>query len=266
MNVVATLVRHSFRRVRPFLIAVYVLLFFFQLFIILAARSMEKSGLFKVQGIMPEFIARWTNMAAMSFRGLVLFGYSHPAVLLFLMSLAIFIGSEPAGEIESKFVDLMMSRPVPRTAMIHRSLVVLLATILGAITCMVTGTWAGLRMLAPPGVEVPAPTMVLSLAANLALVTSAWGAITMGVAAFMKRRSTATAVCGIGAFCMFVLDYVGRFWSEVRVLSRISPFHYFNPFEMIGGLSLSLLDVGVLSGIILAGWITACVAYARRDL
>ncbi len=266
MKGVSVLVMHSFRRYRALLAAVYALLFVFQIFMNLAAGQMERNGLFKVPNIFPEFIAKWTNMVGMSFQGLVLFGYSHPVVLLFLMALAVSLGSEPAGEIEMKFIDLAMSRPLRRSAIIHRTGIVVVLTIVAGVCCMLAGTWTGLRFLAPEGVEKPAWRTVLSLAANLSLEAIAWGAITLAVASFAKRRAMATSVCGLTAFSMFVLDYVGKFWSAMKEVSRVSPFHYFSPFEMIGGRHLQTLDVAVLLSIIMAGWATASVVYSRRDL
>lgn len=266
MTAVGALVAHSLRRRRGFLIAALVTVVAFQFFMIAAARSLEESGGFsELRALMPDFLQRMTNMAAASFQGIVLFGYSHPAVLVCLIALAVTIGTEPAAEIESKFVDLVMARPVRRAAVVNRTLVVLIAATVGAVGCMVAATTIGLRLLAPslPG---PEPRVILSLAVNLALVVVAWGAIALMLAAFSKRRATAAAACGLLAFATFVLDYVGRFWQAVSGISRISPFHYFSPFEMIGGRPLSLVDVAVLLAIIGSGSVIAHVVYARRDL
>jgi len=65
---------------------------------------------------------------------------------------------------------------------------------------------------------------------------------------------------------MFVLDWVGRFWETMRPLSRLSPFHYYSPFNMIGGQALDRVDLIALGGIFVATSIVANVVYSRRDL
>ena len=177
MTGVVTLLRHSLRRWRVFLGSAALLLVAFQFFMILAARSLELSGRFRLlEAVMPAFMSQWSNMTAASFTGFVLFGYSHPLVQLFLVATAIGLGSEPAAEIDTKFVDLLMSRPLPRAAPINRTLTLLLLGAIGAMACMLAATWSGLRLLAPASARQPEPRVVISLAANLACLVLAWAA------------------------------------------------------------------------------------------
>ena len=267
MTGVVTLLRYSLRRWRVFLGSAALLLVAFQFFMILAARSLELSGRFRLlEAVMPAFMSQWSNMTAASFTGFVLFGYSHPLVQLFLVATAIGLGSEPAAEIDTKFVDLLMSRPLPRAAPINRTLTLLLLAAIGAMTCMLAATWSGLRLLAPASARQPEPRVVISLAANLACLVLAWGGITVALASVSRRRSTVAGACGLLAFTMFVLVYVGRFWDAVAPVARVSPFHYFDPFGLMGGLPLATSNVVTLLGIFVAGAVIANIAYARRDL
>jgi ABC-type transport system involved in multi-copper enzyme maturation permease subunit len=267
MTGVLTLVRHSLRRWRVFLAATALVLVVFQFFMILAARSLELSGRFQfLEAVMPAFMSEWTNMMAASFSGFVLFGYSHPLIQIFLIAMAIGLGSEPAAEIDTKFIDLMMSRPLPRATPINRTLVVLLLTTMAAMVCMLAATFSTLRLLAPASARQPEPRVVVSLAANLGCLVLAWGGITVALASVSRRRATVAGTCGLLAFAMFVLDYVGRFWETVTPLSRVSPFHYFDPFGMMGGQPLATSNLLTLLGVFFAGAVLANIAYARRDL
>jgi len=267
MSGVMTLVRHSLRRWRGFLSATAMLLMAVQFFVILAARSLELSGRFRLlEAMMPAFMAQWTNMMAASFAGFALFGYSHPLVQLFLVAMAIGVGSEPAAEIDTKFIDLLMARPLPRSAAISRTLVMLVLVATGAMVCMLAATWGGLRLLAPASARLPHTRVIVSLAANLAFLVLAWGGGAVALASLSRRRSTVAAVCGLLALAMFVLDYVGRFWDAVIPFARLSPFHYFDPFAIIGGRPLPAFDLVTLFAIFAAGAVMANVAYARRDL
>ena len=267
MTGVVTLVRYSLRRWRVFLAATALVLVAFQFFMILAARSLELSGRFRfLEAVLPSFMTESSNMMAASFTGFVLFGYSHPLVQIFLIALAIGLGSEPAAEIDTKFIDLLMSRPLPRAAPINRTLVMLLLAATGAMVFMLAATFSTLRLLAPASARQPEPRVVVSLAVNLACLVLAWGGITVALASVSRRRSTVAGACGLLAFAMFVLDYVGRFWDAVAPIARVSPFHYFDPFGMMGGQPLAMSNVVTLLGIFTAGAAIANIAYARRDL
>jgi hypothetical protein len=131
---------------------------------------------------------------------------------------------------------------------------------------MLAATWSGLRLLTPASARQPELRVVVSLAVNLAFLVLAWGSIALALASLSRRRSTVAAACGLLAFAMFVLDYVGRFWDTVTPVARISPFHYFDPFAMIGGRPLPASDLVTLFAIFAAGAVVANVVYARRDL
>lgn len=267
MNNLAVLVSHSLRRRRGFLAAVAVVLVIFQFFMILTARNFEETGGFRqIAALMPSFLAQWTNMAAASFTGFVLFGYSHPIVQLFLMATAINIGTEPVAEIETRFVDLLMARPLSRVVPIARTVVVLALAAVLAVGTMYVATRVGLAWLAPAGARLPQPRTIASLSINLVLLVVAWGAIALAIGSFATRRAAAATVCGFFAFTTFVLDYVGKFWAAVKPWSRISPFHYFDPFAMIGGRSLQSADVVALAAMFVVSVAVAGVVYARRDL
>lgn len=267
MRGLAALVLHSLRRRRGFLLAVCAVLFALQIVMTLVASELHKSGAFaQLEGLVPDFLEQWTNRVGLSFRGVVLFGHSHPIVILFLIAMAIGIGTEIALEIEMKFVDLLMARPLRRITPVLRSVAVLLISTGAALATMLLGTWIGLTVLAPRSARVPEPQLVVSLSANLGLVVLAWGGITLAIASCSRRRATAAASTGLLAFVMFVLDYIGRFWEKAEGVATISPFHYYDPFGLIGGNPLPVAHVVVLGAIFVAGSILACVMYSRRDL
>lgn len=262
-----TLVWHSLRRWRALFAATALVLVAFQFFMVLAARRLELSGQFQLlEAMLPAFMTQASNMMAASFTGFVLFGYSHPLVQLFLVATAIGLGSEPSAEIDTKFVDLLMSRPLPRATPINRTLIMLMLTTVGAMALMLAATWSSLRLLAPATARQPQPMVVVSLASNLACLVLAWGGITVALAAVSQRRSTVAGACGLLAFTTFVLDYVSRFWDAVTPIARLSPFHYFDPFGIMGGQPLAASNVLTLLGIFFAGAMMANIAYARRDL
>ena len=267
MNGLLALVGHSLRLRRGLLVGLSLMLVVFQCFMVLTARNYERTGGFRVMAaLMPQFMSQLTNIMAATFTCFVLFGYSHPIVQLFLVALTISIGTEPVGEIETKFVDLLMARPVRRTTVVARTVVVLVTSTVIAVGTLLAATFVWLWLLAPPHARLPEPRVVVSLAVNLALLVVAWGGIALGLASFAKRRATAATACGFLAFATFVLDYAGKFWKAVEPASRISPFHYFDSFAMIGGRTLAIGDVAALTAMFAVSAAIAGAVYAWRDL
>jgi ABC-type transport system involved in multi-copper enzyme maturation permease subunit len=267
MTGLLALAGHSLRRRRGLLVALALVLVVFQVLMVLTAKNYEETGGFRAMAaLMPQFIAQLTNMLAMTFAGFVLFGYSHPILQLFLIAMAISIGTEPVAEIETRFVDLMMSRPLRRTTIIARTVVVLLISTLLAVGTLMTATFAALWLFAPANVRLPQSRTIVALSANLSLLVLAWGGIALGLGSFSKRRATAATICGFLAFTTFVLDYAGKFWKAIEPASRISPFHYFNSFALIGGRTLAAGDVIALTAMFAVSVVIACVVYTWRDL
>jgi ABC-2 type transport system permease protein len=261
------LLGHSIRRQRILLIAACALLFGFQILIILVARGLQETGGFAtLENLIPDAVRQWTDIPALSFRGMVSFAYTHPVVLVFLMVMAIAVGTEPAGEVESKIIDLLLARPVARASVIGRSFLVLLAATVAAVGSMLLGTWSGLLLLARGSAPWPAPRVILSLAANLSLIVTAWGSIALLIASLSRRRGGAAGIAALLALATFIVDAVGRLWGPLRLATVVSPFHYFSPFPLITGAPLPVRDVVVLAAITLVAFLAAQVAYARRDL
>lgn len=264
---IAVLIAHSLRRRRYFLTAIMSILFAFQFLLIGVGRALTKSGMFaQMANFLPDFMQGFVSVGAMSFRGMVSFGYSHPIVEIFLIAMAIGIASEVANEIELKFVDVLMARPVRRIASINRSVIVLLVCTIATVGSMLIGTFIGVHFLTPEGADPPAPLLIATLAVNLTCLVLAWGAIALVIASASRRQNTVTTTCGLLAFSMFIIDYVGRIWNKLDPVALLSPFHYYSPFQMLGGAAMEWKNVFVLIGIFVVGAIAANVIYARRDL
>ena len=201
-----------------------------------------------------------------SFGAMALLGYSHPIVVLLLVATAITIATEAAEETETRFVDLVMARPIARGTPINRSLVVLVIALGAALASMMFGTVVGIAVLKPEAAVAPSPRTVASLAAGLGLVVLAWGAIALAIASTSTRRATAGGVTGLLAAAMFILALLAEFWDAAAPYALASPFHYNEASRIVGGGALQWSDVAVLAGIVVAGFIAARIGYAQRDL
>src|SRR6266849_6515268 len=148
MNGSLILLWHPLMRVRVLVLPVARLLAVFQVFLIVVAGSIQSSGSFEQLGdLMPPFVREIIGPAfagLMSFSGIVCVGYFHLAVMGSLVGLSIAIGTIPTSEIETGFMDLILSRPLARQWIITRTIIVVILSFLFVLALMMTGTWAGL--------------------------------------------------------------------------------------------------------------------------
>ena len=98
------------------------------------------------------------------------------------------------------------------------------------------------------------------------MLTLCWGGVAMAIGAASTRRSVAGGAAGLLALGTFLLDYVARLWQPAEKVAWISPFRYYNPFDLITGIALPYRNLVVLGAIALAGFVAAYVLFARRDI
>jgi hypothetical protein len=219
--------------------------------------------------LVPDFLQQMAGpsmLTMISFQGIVAFGYFHPLVLAAHLGLAIAIATEPAAEIETRFADLTLSRPIARHQAITRTVVLLIVVEVLLLLAMTASTWTGLACCTPRDAPRPDAAAIRSLAVMLGTLSLCWGGIALALAASARRRAAASGTAGVVALAAFLLDYLGRIWDPARLVSRLSPFHYFEPMTVIGGVPPSLSNFVVLLAIAAAAITTAYIVYARRDM
>ena len=252
------------------ILAVAAILAGFQVLLALAGRTMHESGMFlQIAALLPPFVRQILGpgvASVMSYAGVAAVGYFHVAVTAAIVGLAIALGTEPAAEIESGFADLVLARPVARRAPIVRSAAVIVIGLSIVVLGMVLGTRAGSAWIAPPGAAAPSPRLVVSLAANLWALGLAWGGIALALASMSRRRAAAGSIAGLAALVAYLLDYLGRLWSPAAIVAKLSPFHYFSGFDLVGGRDLPVAHLVVLLATGAVSGLVAFAAFSRRDV
>jgi putative exporter of polyketide antibiotics len=210
-------------------------------------------------------IQQMTGGIFSSFGTMVAFGYFHPVVITVFVGVAIVVGSEPAVDVESRVVDLVLARPIRRGHLVTRSVLMLalVTTSLGLL--MVASSWLSLRMVGPRGVL--SAGVLFRLALNLAAVAWVVGALALAAAAFVRRRSTAAGSVAIIALALYLVNFLADVLPRVRPYAPLSPFHYYQPLGIVTGMGTRWgSDVRLL--VIVAALLTAAafVAFSRRDL
>lgn len=270
MHGVLTLLRHSLVRLRGLVAALAVVAALFQLLLVRVASALQESaGFGGLAAFVPSFVRQMAGEALlsfMSFPGVVCLGYFHPMIIAALCGMVIAAATEPAAEIETRLLDAILVRPVPRRAIIARSAVVLSLLPGLVVIAMIAGTAAGLLWLAPPGAQHPGARLIAGLAVNLWALLVCVGGWTLAVAAASRRRSVAGTVAGVATLALFLVDYLARAWKPAESIAWLSPFHYNRAMELVIGRPLDLANVAVLLVAGAVGVGGAAFVFAKRDL
>lgn len=269
MRPTLALVRHSLRRSRTLLAVLLVVLAGFEILLVVAADTLQQSGTFaNLANLVPPFVHQVFGdslLVFMSFAGIVCFGYFHPMVVAGAVAFVVAIATEPVAEVETRFLDMVLARPLPRAAVIARSALLLVALPALVIGAMLLATLFGLRWLAPAEAGVRA-ALIFSLAANFWALLECVGGVSLAVAAASRRRSSAVGAIAILTLVLFFLDYLARIWKPAASIAWMSPFHYYDAMAMVMGRTLPGSHLVVLGVTGLAGIVLAFVLFSRRDL
>jgi ABC-2 type transport system permease protein len=266
----ALLLLHSLKRSRTLVLTTGMLLAAFQLLLVVVARSLHRSGTFAQIGAMvPPFLRAifGASLASfLSFAGITCVGFIEAVVLAALVGIAVSLATTPVSEVETGFIDLILSRPLARHWIVTRTVVALLLCVFSLIAMMMAGTWIGLESFAPRDVNWPSAKLVGSLGVNLGLLALSWGGVALAVGSFARRRRVAGGATGLLALTTYLLDYTGRLWKPAESIVWLSPFHYYTPFDLVMGDPLPEKNLIVLAGIAVTGFAVAYIVFSRRDI
>jgi len=266
----AVLVRHSLARLRMSLLVMAAALALFQVLLALAAAGLQREGTFEqLASLIPSFVRELVGtalMSMMSFSGIMALGYYHVAIVAVLVGLVVAVATEPAAEVETGFSDLVLAQPVPRAAVITRSAILLVVCPALVVAAMTAGTFIGLWLAGPAAGSRPTAGLVARLAFSLWSVLACWGGVSLIVGAAARRRAVAAGIAGGAAAALMLVDYLSRVWKPIRGIARLSPFHYYNPLDLVMGKPLPPGDIGILLGTGVAAAAVAYVLFQRRDI
>jgi len=262
-----TLVRRSLRRIAPAWIGLAAVLGGFQLTLVAVAASYERAGSFDLLAtLLPAFAQHAFGTAMASFAGMATVGFYETGIVLVVALFAIFVAAEPAGDVEAGLVDMILARPLPRHWMVTRSLLAMTITTLTLALTMGVCTMVGLLALAPPRARWPEPRIVLNLIAHLIMVSCCFGAAALAAAGWARRRAAALAPVALAAVALYLVDFLGTWWTAMPNIGRISPFHFYQGAAIMEGRANTALDLSVLGAATMAASVLAYWQFSRRDL
>jgi len=159
-----------------------------------------------------------------------------------------------------------LARPVRRSAVVARSLLVALGVTGVTVAGMMAGTWGGLWLLAPEGVPWPDPHRVLSLAAHLLLLAWVFAAAGLAAGASAKRRGTAFGGILVVTVFLYLTNFVADAWKPAAALRPYTPFHYYPGLAVANGTAPIARDLGVLAAAAVVLAVVAFWRFERRDV
>jgi len=200
-----------------------------------------------------------------TFNGIVCGVYFDLGFILALLALAIALATLPASEIETGFADLILARPLPRHWLITRTIALVLFSILLMLLMIMAGTWVGLELFAPLDAPWPTARQTAPLALTLGMLVASWSGIAMALGA-AYRRGAASGTTALLAFAALLLDWAHRLWSPLHYIAWLSPFFYFNPYELVAGSPLPIENLLVLGAMAMTGFTLAYFIISQRDI
>ena len=102
--------------------------------------------------------------------------------------------------------------------------------------------------------------------ANLIMVSLCFGAATLAVAGWARRRVSAQGPVAIAAVACYLIHLVAGWWAPARLFARFSPFRYFAGAAILTGHANSRLDFSVLGAATVIASAVAYWQFERRDL
>ncbi len=270
MRACFALLMHSARRVRTLVLAAAVLLAAFQILLAFAAKSLQELNTFSgLTALVPDFLRQILGpsiLTLMSFRGIACLGFFHVAIIAFLVGLMIALATEPASEIETRFLDLILSHPLARCWIITRTITLLVLSSGLSIGAMMLGTWIGLHWLVDADLARNTLAVILRLGMNLGLLLLCWGGIALVLASIAHRRSVAAAITALLAMTCYMADLIAQAWKPLKPVAHYSPFHYYNSLNLITASSGSTHDLFILACITATCFLLAYLLFQFRDL
>jgi len=203
--------------------------------------------------------------SVMTFNGIVCGVYFDTGFIIGLLAVAIALATLPASEIETGFADLILARPMPRHWLITRTIALVLFSILLMLLMIMAGTWAGLALFAPADAPWPTARQTGSLALTLGALLVCWSAVAMALGAAC-RRGVASATTSLLAFAALLLDWAQRLYPPLERIAWLSPFFYFDPYDLVAGAPLHVENLLVLWAIAMTGFIAAYLIMSQKDI
>jgi ABC-2 type transport system permease protein len=261
------MINRSFARVSWMFAAVAGFLAVSQMLFTAVAASVSRSGEFeRLSSLVPEFLQSALAPALTSFAAMTTVLYFDVLIVMLVVHWAVYVATEPAGDIETGLVDLVLARPLPRHRVVTRTIVLAAGTTVLLTATMGAASIAALALFAPAGAAWPSPRLLATMIAHLTLVAWCFAAAALAACGWARRRAAVLATVALSAAALYLLDLLAGWWPPLRAAAYVSPFYYFHGGEIISGAANVARNLTVLASASAAASGLAYWQFARRDL
>jgi ABC-2 type transport system permease protein len=190
--------------------------------------------------------------------------FIHPITLSIMAATAIAAGAAPARDVETGVAELMLSRPLTRTAWLGAEMI---AMVIQLVVVALLG-FAG-ALIAVTTVDALAPIAVgnrVLTAIPLLLLFIGIGAVTMLAGAFSRTGTRAIGWGTAFALVAYALDYLAQVWGVAEPLGPLSVMHWYRPATILGGGTVPGSTWAVLVGVAVVAGAAALAVTSRREV
>jgi ABC-2 type transport system permease protein len=202
---------------------------------------------------------------AMGPQAFMAFPWVHPVVLALIWAHAMICCTRmPCGEIDRGTIDLTLTLPVTRWAVLRSEAVVWLLFAVVLLGLGMLGYLVGRSYVAPEA--RPDISRTLIVLANCFCLYLAVGGLAWCVSASFDRRGPALALVFLILLASFLLNFLGPFWSVAKRFSFLGLLDYYRPMIILRDGTVPWSDMTVLLVIAAVLWLAAGIIFSRRDI
>lgn len=215
-------------------------------------------------GVIPEALMNFGSGSLFTLTGTVTLALQHPIAIALLGVIAVeATASAIAGERERGTLEVLLARPIARTALYWSILVAMLLAIAVILVAILGGMFVSALLIGIAD-ELEASQMPLVVLNGFGL----WAAFaTFGLAASVSFDRAGPAVgMTLGWLLLhYFLEILGSLWTDVAWTQQYSLLHHFNPGRILEG-ALDPLDLVIVFVAALVPIAYALYVFPQRDL
>lgn len=190
--------------------------------------------------------------------------FLHPITLAIMAATAIAAGAAPARDVEQGVAELMLSRPLTRTAWLGAEIVAMTVQLVSVSALGLAGA-----VLAVATVDdlssISQGNLVLTVL-PLLLMFIGVGAVTMLAGAFSRTAARAIGWGTAFALVAYALDYLAQVWGVAEPLGPLSVMHWYRPATILGSGTVPASTWIALVGVAVVASAVALAVTSRREV
>jgi ABC-2 type transport system permease protein len=191
-------------------------------------------------------------------------GMMHPVMLALLTAAALLVSAgSVAAEIERGTIDLVLTRPVGRLPFLLAKALASILAVTAAQAGGLVGVLAARQTIGSVRSLAAGPVLRAMLGSWLLFVGIAMVGLLVSARSSLRGRAIGITVGVVVGW--FFLNFIALLIDSVSGLRYASPFHYFQPTDLLAGTAPAR-DLLVLAAIAAAALAWAAISFSRRDL